>query len=37
MSKETIGTIGIAAAHGGGSASMIWVGRILTGLAAPSS
>ena len=33
MSKETIGAVGIAAAHGGSSASMIWVGRILSGLA----
>ena len=33
MSKEIVGTAGIAAAHGGGSASMVWVGRILSGLA----
>jgi hypothetical protein len=33
MSKETIDTVGTTAAHGGGSASMIWAGRILSGLA----
>ncbi len=33
MSKETVGTVGIAAASRGGSAGMIWIGRILSGLA----